>query len=313
MASARSRTKKAKRTQTKPAAKKRQPASASKKKASKTTPKASSPKTTESLTTVNVVKGAGIAPATFKAANGSHEDIYKDAVAEIKSLADNDAHAKRVDNGPLNEARGKDTWRLHAQLRAVDQLDKNLNRYVAGLRQGIQTIDEHVHQDAVALSSTVTSARNALESAVGETQKSVSSAVQQTRKAVMDAVNATQITLSENLEESSSDLGGRVDKLAAIVKSSFDNLTKATAGTEENLRTQTNAFSTAVEQLLGNLQHEIQRKILDFRDESTRQVDKRFNQSDVAFAAIRAELEVVKALLTDIIKDRMGRPDAKNR
>jgi hypothetical protein len=68
-----------------------------------------------------------------------------------------------------------------------------------------------------------------------------------------------------------------------------------------------------MEGLLSQLQSDFDRKIVEFRDEATRLIDRRFNQTDVAFAAVRADQEVIKALLTDIIKDRLGRAESRSR
>lgn len=267
---------------------------------------------TEKAVTVRATDVA-VAPATVTKANGSHEEIYKDAVNEIKSLAENDAYARKIDNGALNEARGKDTWRLHAQLRAVDQVDRNLTRHVEGVRGALHEIDAHLNKDATVITTLVGTAASDLTEAVGKSRSTITTAITQTRETIESALESTQKAVTGAVQTSTSDVGKRVDNLNKLVRESFDNLSKATAGTEENLRTQTDAFSKAVQSLLGELQHGLDKRIIEFRDESTRQMDKRFNQSDVAFAALRADLEVVKALLTDIIKDRLGRPEPRNR
>lgn len=47
------------------------------------------------------------------------------------------------------------------------------------------------------------------------------------------------------------------------------------------------------------------------RDEVVSLVDSRMNQADASFAALRGDVEVVKYLVMDLIKDRIGRPDVK--
>lgn len=233
------------------------------------------PKTARGTTTV-----VTIAKATVAKGNGAHDNIYEDAVKEVVALSENDTYAKKIDNGPLSEARGKDTWRLHSQLRAVDQLDKNVSAHVSELQSALHEIDQHLHEDTVAVTNLVT----------------------QTQSNVRDWVTGTKESLS-----------GDIETLTSTVKENFSKLAQATAGSEENLRSQTDSFSKAVENLLQSLQHDFDKKIASFQDEATRLIDKRFNQSDVAFAAIRADQEVIKALLTDIIKDRLGRPEPRSR
>jgi hypothetical protein len=232
-----------------------------------------------------------IAKATVAKGNGTHDNIYEDAVKEIVALSENDTYAKKIDNGPLSEARGKDTWRLHSQLRAVDQLDKNVTNHVTTLQGALHEIDQHLHEDTVAVTNLVST----------------------TRSDVQNWITSTHGEVGDWVSDAKSTLSGDIEKLTSTVKENFSKLAQATAGSEENLRSQTDSFSKAVENLLSSLQHEFDKKITAFQDEATRLIDKRFNQSDVAFAAIRADQEVIKALLTDIIKDRLGRPEPRSR
>lgn len=272
--------------------------------------------------------------------------VYQDAAKEIDNLSENDAAAKKVDNGPLGESRGKDVWQLHAQLKALNQVSSQVERHGAALQASLAELDQHLHKDTVAttklvdhhgeslasqvsdfqdsvenwttssknhLTKHVSDAEKAITLAIAKTKDTLSGEVSDTKDTLNEAVSKTQSTLSKNVKDGVTDLQGRLDNLLQTVKDSFAKLAKATAGTEENLRTQTNAFSQAVEGLMGTLQTDLEKQITEFRDESTRQIDKRFNQSDVAFAAVRADQEVIKALLTDIIKDRMGRAEPKIR
>lgn len=49
------------------------------------------------------------------------------------------------------------------------------------------------------------------------------------------------------------------------------------------------------------------------RDEVISLVDSRMNQADASFAALRGDVEVVKFLVMDLIKDRIGRSDPKSK
>jgi ElaB/YqjD/DUF883 family membrane-anchored ribosome-binding protein len=49
------------------------------------------------------------------------------------------------------------------------------------------------------------------------------------------------------------------------------------------------------------------------RDEVVSLVDSRMNQADASFAALRGDVEVVKYLVMDLIKDRIGRNDPKSK
>jgi hypothetical protein len=156
--------------------------------------------------------------------------IYEEATKEIVALSENDSLARKVDNGPLGEARGKDTWALHATLRALDQLNANLERQASALRTATATLEEHLQADTQGLTSLVERA----EKSVVEVNK-------------------------------------------------------------------------ALESALESIQTHMDRRVHELREETHRLIDKRFNQTDLSFAAVRADQEVVKALITDIIKDRIGR------
>src|SRR5688572_14115676 len=89
-------------------------------------PEAKEAKVASKSTESNHGAAVVVAKATIAKGNGSHDNVYDDAVKEVVALSENDTYARKVDNGPLSEARGKDTWRLHAQLRAVDQVNINM-------------------------------------------------------------------------------------------------------------------------------------------------------------------------------------------
>ena len=276
-----------------------------------------------------------VAKATIVKGNGTHDNVYDDAVKEVVALSENDTYARKVDNGPLSEARGKDTWRLHAQLRAVDQVNINLMKEASALKTSLSTLDEHLHTDTVAvtelverhgssLAGALSSAKSSINGSISGTQTTLSGELKSAQTSLAKAISGTktdldaavteaQTVITNTVEQSTESLAGQITKFSNVVKTNFEHLAKATAGSEENLRAQTQAFSKAMEELLNTLQNNFEKQIMEFRDEATRLIDKRFNQSDVAFAAVRADQEVIKALLTDIIKDRLGRAESRVR
>lgn len=277
----------------------------------------------------------GLAPATVAPGIDAKDSVYEVVAKDLAAVGASDAQAKKISGSPLGETRGNDVLRLHAGLRASDLLNGKLNRVFASLQTALADLDSHLHIDASALSTqserqtasllkSLEAAQRALDEAVSSSQSTLTSAVSKAQAALGDQVSKAytglakttekaQASLSEQVADGVTDLQKRNDALLATVKDSFTKLAKATAGSEENLKAQTNSFSTAVEELLANVQTSLQKQIFEFREETTRQVDKRMNQADVAFAAVRADQEVIKALLTDIIKDRMGRAEPKYR
>jgi F0F1-type ATP synthase membrane subunit b/b' len=288
----------------------------------------------------------GVTPATIAPGSDAKDSLYDAVAKDLTSIGASDAAAKKIQSGPLGEGRGQDVIRLHATLKAVDLLNGKVNRVYASLQTAMADLDSHLHTDASSLTTqadrqsasilkTIKDAQADLNSALDQAHTALTSSVQKAHTAVSDQLtkstasltksvesahgklssqlNEAQSALSGEVAEALSDLQGRNDTLLDTVKDSFTKLSRATAGSEENLRAQTDSFSNAVEELMNTVQNNLQKQIFEFREETTRQVDKRMNQSDVAFAAVRADQEVIKALLTDIIKDRMGRAEPKYR
>ncbi|MEK6975008.1 MAG: hypothetical protein AABY18_01535 [Candidatus Thermoplasmatota archaeon] len=284
-------------------------------------------------------------------------NLYNEGIQEIVKLAEDDNYAKKVDNGPLKEARGKDTWQVHSQLSAVSRLNQNLGAHVGSLESHLNDLDGHLdaatellskltnqtHKETNAtlasnletVGSWVTAARKALLDSVSATDKGLTSTVKDAQKSLQAQLKestssldkslaevhetlTTQVTettteLSDHLEKVHTGVNERLETVHKSMKSAFQELARATAGSEENIRAQTDSFSKAVETLLNDVRGDLDAKISEFRDDATRLIDKRFNQSDVSFAAVRADQEVIKALLTDIIKDRLGRAEPRVR
>lgn len=268
-------------------------------------------------------------------AGGTLGNLYNEGIQEVVKLAEDDNYARRVDNGPLKEARGKDTWQVHSQLHAVSRLNQNLGTHVNTLESHLNDLDGHLDAATELLSKLVSQTHKQSDATLASNLESVGSWVSGARKALLEANQATQKevvatvkesfkTLDKNLTETSVELTEAVGKAQSAIndrletvhksmKSAFQELARATAGSEESIRAQTDAFSKAVETLLNDVRGDLDAKIAEFRDDATRLIDKRFNQSDVSFAAVRADQEVIKALLTDIIKDRLGRAEPRVR
>ena len=255
---------------------------------------------------------------------GTLGNLYNEGIQEVVKLAEDDGYARKVDNGPLKEARGKDTWQVHSQLHAVSRLNQNLGTHANALESHLNDLDGHLdaatgllsklvsqtHKESNAtlaanletVGAWVTGARKALDKNLAEAHDSLSGQVTETGAEIAEAIGKAQSSINDRLES-----------VHKGMKSAFQELARATAGSEENLRAQTDSFSKAVETLLNDVRGDLDAKIAEFRDDVTRLIDKRFNQSDVSFAAVRADQEVIKALLTDIIKDRLGRAEPRVR
>lgn len=195
----------------------------------------------------------------------------------------------------------------------ADQLSKTQAALGDQAAKNHAAVSDQLTKSTASLTKTAEKAESALSDQLTKSTSNVTKTVKEAQGALSEQVAEAQTALSGEIGESLADLQSRTTTVLDTLKDSFTKLSRATAGSEENLKAQTNSFSTAVEELLTNVQNTLQKQTFEFREELTRQVDKRMNQADVAFAAVRADQEVIKALLTDIIKDRMGRAEPKYR
>lgn len=194
-----------------------------------------------------------------------------------------------------------------------DQLSKAQSALSDQVSKTQGALSDLASKNHSSITKTTEKAESALSDQLTKSTSSLTKTVKDAESALSEQVAEAQTALSGEIGESLADLQGRTTTVLETLKDSFTKLSRATAGSEENLKAQTNSFSSAVEELLTNVQNTLQKQTFEFREELTRQVDKRMNQADVAFAAVRADQEVIKALLTDIIKDRMGRAEPKYR
>lgn len=185
-----------------------------------------------------------IAKATVPKTTEDGFSVYDRAVKEVVALAENDDVAKNVDTGPLSEARGKDTWHLHIQLRVLEEMNNLIHGQVTRLQESMATLDGHVHDDTAA---------------------------------VVDLLNQRSDT---------------TDELLANIETSVKDV-----------------LAKGLDEVYQKLQEDVIAKLEAQQEAIARLLDRRFNQTDVAFASVRADVEVVKSLLTDIIKSRIGRPE----
>jgi hypothetical protein len=188
--------------------------------------------------------GPAVQVATITKAKQDFVDVYDRAVKEIVALGENDQFAKKVDTGPLSEARGKDTWHLHVQLRVLQEVNELFHEHATRLQDSLSTLDEHVATNSGA----------------------VAQLVEEYGTASLETIRTLQ------------------DSVASVL-------------------------NKGVEDLYQRLQDDLSAKIEEQQDVFARLVDRRFNQTDIAFASVRADVEVVKSLLTDIIKSRIGRSE----
>lgn len=79
------------------------------------------------------------------------------------------------------------------------------------------------------------------------------------------------------------------------------------------IRAQVGSFESSLSTQTRESTERLAVDIRKLRDEVVSLIDSRMNQSDAAFAAVRGDVEVVKYLVMDLIKDRIGRTDPKQK
>ncbi len=233
------------------------------------------------------------------------------------ALSEIDEHLHSDASSLTSQAERNTKSLLAATASAASELDAAVKSAKSSLSDQLSkaqaSLSDQASKAQASLSDQASKNHTASSDQLTKSTSNLTKTIKEAESALSEQVAEAQTALSSELGDSLSDLQGRSDALLETVKDSFTKLSRATAGSEENLKAQTNSFSSAVEELLTNVQSTLQKQTFEFREELTRQVDKRMNQADVAFAAVRADQEVIKALLTDIIKDRMGRAEPKYR
>lgn len=194
--------------------------------------------------------------------------VYDTGVRELHRISTDDAARKQVDHD-LNEARGRETARLHVTLTALNAMDRKTMEALDALATAISGTDgvaEKRTEELIALTNTLaTTLRENAEATRNHLinfQNSLSTQVHEARLALANQADGSLQSLSSQQRENTERLAVDVRKL---------------------------------------------------RDEVVSLVDSRMNQADASFAALRGDVEVVKYLVMDLIKDRIGRNDPKSK
>ena len=121
----------------------------------------------------------------------------------------------------------------------------------------------------------------------------------------------TELThLLQTFEQST---GGQISSFWQAESEHFNALRSQLASFQQTLASQ---VDTSYTQLATQGRESTERLAVDvrkLRDEVISLVDSRMNQADASFAALRGDVEVVKFLVMDLIKDRIGRSDPKSK
>ncbi|HVL88521.1 MAG TPA: hypothetical protein VM681_11045 [Candidatus Thermoplasmatota archaeon] len=140
----------------------------------------------------------------------------------------------------------------------------------------------------------------------------------------LTAIDTSHGDIVETVETFHRDVQGRTDSLTRRVEqaegalnSAVDNFrSEVNKSFEKTWETVAQKFDKTWESVGHNFDatnERTQREVSDLRDELTKILDKRFTHIDQTFASLRADIEVVKALQMELIKERIGRPELLKR
>lgn len=204
-------------------------------------------------------------------------NVYEIGLSELHHVSTDDTAHKRIDTD-FREARGREGARLHVTLKAVSEADRrNL--------EAISALTAELQQKTAQLNHLIQS---------------------------FEATADKRFTgVHEDLKARAEALTIQVNSFANAEHDHFSTIKNQLATFQQTAWNQAdtnfNALSTQNRESTERVTFDVRK----LRDEVVSLVDSRMNQSDASFAALRSDVEVVKFLVMDLIKDRIGRSDPK--
>lgn len=210
---------------------------------------------------------------TTTVANG--KSIYEVGLNELHTVSNDETLHKKVDND-FREARGREGARLHVTLQAISETDR---------RQTENTI------------ATLNSIAN------------LTAELQEKTAQLTHLIQSFEATADKRFTGVHDDLRARAEALTNQVSGFW----QAENEHFNTIRNQVGQFENAISTQSRESTERLAVDVRKLRDEVVSLIDSRMNQSDAAFAAVRGDVEVVKFLVMDLIKDRIGRTDPKQK
>jgi archaellum component FlaC len=170
---------------------------------------------------------------------------------------------------------------------ALDELKTVADNDAARRKVETGPLREGRGQDVLRLHTTlraIDTTYSNLSTQVAGLQEQTGENFDKTWEAVTEKFDKTWNTSEENFEKTWKDLQSKFDKTWESIGTNFDATNERT-----------------------------KREIHDLREEMTKVLDRRFTHIDQTFASIRADIEVLKALQMELIKERIGRPELVKR
>ena len=201
--------------------------------------------------------------------------IYEVGLSELHRVSADKGTHDQIDN-EFKEARGREGARLHVMLRAISESDRRQSENSQATWNAISRLTQELNERATALTNLI----NTFE----DSQDKRIAGVAAQATGIKDQVAVFQQVITQAVQETRSAVSAQSDAHFQALSSQA----------REN-----------TERLAVDLRH--------VRDEIVGLVDSRMTQADASFAALRGDVEVVKFLVMDLIKDRIGRSDPKQK
>lgn len=201
--------------------------------------------------------------------------IYEVGLTELHRVSQDKNVHDQIDN-EFREARGREGARLHVTLRAISESDKRQTENSQATWNAISRLTQELNERANALTTLINSFEDDQDKRIAGVSAQAS--------ALKEQVGTFQQVITQAVQETRSAVSAQSDAHFQALSSQA----------REN-----------TERLAVDLRH--------VRDEVVGLVDSRMTQADASFAALRGDVEVVKFLVMDLIKDRIGRSDPKQK
>lgn len=201
--------------------------------------------------------------------------IYEVGLNELHRVSQDKQVHDQIDS-EFREARGREGARLHVTLRSISESDKRQSENSQTTWNAISRLTQELNERASALTTLL----NSFE----DNQDKRIAGVGAQATALKEQVTLFQQVLTQQVQETR----------GAVSAQSDAHFQALSSQAREN-----------TERLAVDLRH--------VRDEVVGLVDSRMTQADASFAALRGDVEVVKFLVMDLIKDRIGRSDPKQK
>jgi len=221
-----------------------------------------------------------------KAKTANKLAVYDLGLTELHTIGKDDAFNRKVDTD-FRAARGAEGARLHVTLKAISETDQRGANNTAQTLAAIDALTKELQAKSAQLNNLVESFE---KNANGHFD---------------DANNALRVR-AEAITE-------RINAFARTEDEHFGTLKSQVNEVHEAVKNQSNEHFEETATLVRGSTETTREDIRVTREEILSLVDQRMNHADASFAALRGDVEVVKFLVMDLIKDRIGRSDPKSK